>query len=139
MKYYLAVVQNPETENETANLYAYNNENDAYALFHNELAVRGETRTGTMCKIFTDSGVTLAEEYYVPTGNIEQETYYVLIIQNQGEQGEADTVFKQTSYDSALAMFHHELGYREASRHSTIVSILSDNGNSIRDGKYFSA
>jgi hypothetical protein len=136
MKYYLAVVQNPETENETANLYAYNSENDAYALFHNELAVRGETRTGTMCKIFTDEGFIVAEEIYTKTPDTPAEAFYVFISQNQGEQSEANAVYKRDNYDDALALFHAELGYRHEARLSTMVSILTAGGNSVKDGVY---
>jgi hypothetical protein len=60
----------------------------------------------------------------------------VFIAQNQGEAGEADAVYKRSSYEDALALFHSELGYRHEARNSTIVSILTADGNSVRDGAY---
>ena len=136
MKYYLAVVQNAEEQDEARFLYDYTDENDAYALFHNERAVRGETRKSTMCKIFTDTGITIAEELYYRTEGTPSDVYYVFIAQNQGEAGEADAVYKRSSYEDALALFHSELGYRHEARNSTIVSILTADGNSVRDGAY---
>lgn len=136
MKYYLTVVQNPDEVGEVANIYSYDREEDAYALYHNELAVRSDTRNGTMCKIFTDGGSTISEETYVKTPVQENSIYYVLIIQNQGEQTEADTVFRKASYDESLALYHQELGYRHEARNSTIVSILNMNGATVKDGSY---
>ena len=136
MKYYLAVVQNPGGENEAKYIYDYANENDALALFHQELATRDVDRNGTMCKIFTDEGFIVAEETYTKTTDAPDETFYVFIAQNQGEVGEADAVYKRENYDSALALYHNELGYRHEARNSTVVSILTAEGNSVRDGAY---
>jgi hypothetical protein len=136
MKYYLTVVQNPGEVGEVANIYSYDREEDAFALYHNELAVRSDTRNGTMCKIFTDGGSTVSEETYVKSPVQENATYYVLIIQNQGEQTEADAVYRRANYDESLALFHSELGYRHETRNSTIVSILNVNGVTVKDGSY---
>ena len=136
MKYYLAVVQNPGGENEAKYIYDYANENDALALFHQELATRGVNRNGTMCKIFTDEGFIVAEEIYTKTPDTPAEAFYVFISQNQGEQSEANAVYKRDNYDDALALFHIELGYRHEARLSTMVSILTAGGNSVKDGVY---
>lgn len=136
MKYYLTVVQNPGEVGEVANIYSYDREEDAFALYHNELAVRSDTRNGTMCKIFTDGGSTVSEESYVKSSVQENNIYYVLIIQNQGEQTEADAVYRRVSYDESLALFHSELGYRHEARNSTIVSIMNMSGVTVKDGSY---
>jgi hypothetical protein len=135
MKYYLSVIQNPDSESETTVFYAYNTFNDALALYHTELAYRGEGRNATIAYINDTNGMTLAQEIWTRQENPATDIYYVLLIQNQGEN-ESDTVFKYTTYDEALSKFHSELGYRAEGRDSTIAAILSSNGNQVRDGKY---
>lgn len=137
MKYYLSVVQNPNTESELRYLNDYTSEDEALAIFHQELAVRGATRTGTICKVFSEDGIDIVEETYIKNDNPADELFYVFIAQNQGEAGESDAVYKRDNYDAALALFHQELGYRHEVRNSTIVSILTAVGNSVRDGSYF--
>lgn len=137
MKYYVSVVQNPGEVDEAKYISDYTTVEDAYAIFHQELAVRDSSRKGTICKIFAEDGAQVDEETYTLFDNIPTEIFYILIIQNQGEAGESDAVYRRDSYDSALAMYHQELGYRHETRNSTIVSILSRSGNSVKDGSYF--
>lgn len=139
MKFYVSVVQNPGEVDEAKYINDYTSVEDAYAIFHQELAVRGASRKGTICKIFAEDGTQIDEETYTLFENIPSEIFYTLIIQNQGEAGEADSVYKKDTYDSALATYHQELGYRHEDRNSTIVSILSRSGNSVKDGSYFKA
>lgn len=135
MKYYLSVIQNPDSESETRVFNAYDTLNDALVLYHNELAYRGEGRNATIAYINDTTGMTLMQETWTRQENPTSEIYYVLLVQNQG-QNEADAVFKYTTYDDALSKFHSELGYRADGRDSTIASILMASGNQIRDGRY---
>lgn len=135
MKYYLSVIQNPDSESETSVFNAYDTLNDALVLYHTELAYRGEGRNATIAYINDTTGMTLMQETWARQENSTSEIYYVLLIQNQGPS-ESDSVFKYTTYDDALAKFHAELGYRAEGRNSTIASILSSSGNQVRDGRY---
>jgi len=137
MKYYLAVLQNPGQESETKSLTDYVNYDDAMALYHTELAYRAEGRVATTCTVFDEQGTPIATESWIRGSSApEGEIFYVAIIQNQGAS-EADAIFKFSDWDSALATYHRELGYRDpGSRLSTIVSILGDDGRTLRHEKW---
>lgn len=59
--YYLAIVQNDETQA----LYRYNAYEDALAAYHTELAYRAEGRKSTKCAILNADLQMLRQEKYV--------------------------------------------------------------------------
>ena len=61
MMYYLAIVQNDETQA----LYRYNSYEDALAAYHSELAYRAEARKSTKCAILNGDLQLLRQETYV--------------------------------------------------------------------------
>ena len=70
--YYLAIVQNDETQA----LYRYNTYEETLAAYHTELAYRAEGRTSTKCAILDNDLHMLRQEIYTaPTTepNVEPE------------------------------------------------------------------
>lgn len=59
--YYLAIVQNDETQT----LYRYNSYEEALASYHAELAYRNEGRKSTKCAILDSDLQMLRQETYV--------------------------------------------------------------------------
>jgi hypothetical protein len=59
--YYLAIVQNDETQA----LYRYNTYEEALAAYHTELAYRAETRKSTKCAILNGDLQMLRQETYI--------------------------------------------------------------------------
>lgn len=137
MKYYLAVVQNPNLSGEAKSFTDYVNYDDAMALYHTELAYRGDERLATTCTVLNETGTVVATESWIRGSSApEGEIFYVAIVQNQGAS-ESDAIFKYSDWDSALATCHRELGYRDAgSRFSTVVSVLGDDGRALRHEKW---
>lgn len=60
MMYYLAIVQNDETQA----LYRYNTYEEALAAYHTELAYRAEGRKSTKCAILNGDLQMLRQEIY---------------------------------------------------------------------------
>lgn len=50
--------------------------------------------------------------------------YYVVTVQNN----ETQSVFAYSDYDSALAAYHSELGYRSEQRTSTLCILFREDG-----------
>lgn len=59
-QYFLFLVQN----NSVCANYGFNNLDDALAMFHSELAYRGEGRTATLCVILDRIGGTIKRDYW---------------------------------------------------------------------------
>lgn len=59
--YYLALVQNDSTQA----LYKYSSLDEALAVYHTELAYRGEGRTSTKCTILDDNLQAVRNDSYI--------------------------------------------------------------------------